>query len=74
MSDSIPRETEWQMPMRAFEMMTLAERVRVLEAFSALKYPSIADRFFDAIHTEIMRHDDIRQQVEAARREGRIHD
>jgi hypothetical protein len=38
---------------KAFDLMTLQERRFVLEQFSRLRYPSIADRFFEAVHSVI---------------------
>jgi hypothetical protein len=38
---------------RAFGLMTLSERERVLAAFSRLRYPSIRARFFEAVHDVI---------------------
>lgn len=38
---------------RAFELFTLAERERALTVFARLKYPSIRDRFFEAVYCVI---------------------
>ena len=34
----------------AFDRMQLHERERVLEEFAQLRYPSIKDRFFEAVY------------------------
>lgn len=38
---------------RAFELFTLPEREVVLREFARLRYPSIVDRFFEAVHVVI---------------------
>lgn len=43
---------------RAFELFTLAEREQALERFAELRYPSIVDRFFEAVHSVIKSKDD----------------
>jgi hypothetical protein len=35
---------------RAFELMNLAERERVLGHFARLRFPSIIDRFVESVH------------------------
>ncbi len=40
---------------RAFNQFTLAEREQALAMFANLRYPSIADRFIDAVHSVIVR-------------------
>lgn len=54
-----PRETakaeEFALAMRAFDVMTLAERLAVLTTMAGLRYPSIEDRFFEAVHRAVKR-------------------
>jgi hypothetical protein len=45
---------QWAQANRAFELFTLEERLRALERFAELRYPSIADRFFEAVHSVII--------------------
>ncbi len=40
---------DFETACRAWDLMTLAERKRVLEHFATFRYPSITDRFFDAV-------------------------
>jgi hypothetical protein len=47
-------EEEFVLANRAFEHFTLAERRLALEKFARLRYPSIADRFFEAVHQVIL--------------------
>jgi hypothetical protein len=49
-SDSMTRDDGFALANRAFELFTLAERERALERFASLRYASINDRFFDAVH------------------------
>lgn len=44
-----------ELPFRAFGLMDLDARLRVLASLSRLRYPSIEDRFFEAVHREILR-------------------
>jgi hypothetical protein len=39
---------------RAFDLFTLAEREHALREFGTLSYPSIADRFIEAVHRVIV--------------------
>lgn len=48
---------------RAYEQMTMAERHLVLEEFARLRYPSVLDRFFEAVHT-VIRDMELTQWVE----------
>ena len=47
------RREDFELANRAFEMFTLAEREIALERFAVLRYPSIIDRFFEAVHQVI---------------------
>jgi hypothetical protein len=47
-------DSEFEIANRAFEMFTLAERLVALDRFSKLRYRSIADRFFEAVHSVIV--------------------
>jgi len=38
---------------RAFELMSLPERLKVLTRFAELKFPEIEDRFFEAVEYAI---------------------
>lgn len=38
---------------RAFELFTLAERKQALEEFARLQFPSIVDRFYEAVYRVI---------------------
>ena len=40
---------EFEQANRAYELMTLEEREMVLTEFAKLEYPSIRDRFFEAV-------------------------
>jgi len=46
-------EADFVMANRAFELFTLPERLRALEVFARLRYPSLVDRFFEAVHVVI---------------------
>lgn len=41
---------DFEIANRAFDLFTVAERERALERFAGLKYASLKDRWFDAIH------------------------
>lgn len=56
---------KWEQLLKAFGLMRRDEQIRVLETFATLRYADISERFFEAIHREIMRDDGIRIQVEA---------
>ena len=52
-----PREPDddiFTMANRAFDLFTLAERRDALETFALLRYPSIEDRFVEAVHRVIV--------------------
>jgi hypothetical protein len=42
--------------LRAFDLFTADEKRAALKEFAALKYPSIEDRFFEAVYRIIERH------------------
>ena len=44
---------DFELANRAYERMTLSERERVMERFAQLQYPSVLDRFFEAVHAVI---------------------
>lgn len=50
---NIGKFDDFQQANRAFDLFTLAEREQALEIFSRLRYPSIIDRFFEAVHQVI---------------------
>lgn len=45
---------EFEMANKAFNLFTLAEREQALKEFAGLRYPSIRDRFFEAVHRVIV--------------------
>lgn len=47
------KEEEFELATKAFCLMNTAERHVVLEQFSKLRYPSVPDRFFEAVHLVI---------------------
>lgn len=47
------QKDDFELANRAFEQFTLAEREEALEEFARLRYPSIIDRFFEAVHRVI---------------------
>ena len=47
------RPDDWETANRAFDLFTLEERAQALEVFAGLKYPSIIDRFFEAVYRVI---------------------
>lgn len=48
-----PEQEDFAMANRAFDHFTLAERRAALERFATLRYPSIDDRFFEAVYQVI---------------------
>lgn len=46
---------------RAFELFTLAERERALAVFAGLRFPSMRDRFFEAVYQVIALRDEGRE-------------
>lgn len=44
---------DFELANRAFEQFTVPERLRALEVFAALRYASIADRFYEAVYVVI---------------------
>ncbi len=48
-------DTDFAHAMRAFDLFTLEERKQALEAFARLRYPSITDRFFEAVYRVVNR-------------------
>lgn len=52
---------DFRQAIRAFDLFTLAERRMALERFARLRYPSIEDRFFEAVYFVIKTaHEDAR--------------
>ncbi len=47
-------QRDFRMAVRAFELFTLHEREQALEIFAKLRYPSVTDRFFEAVHRVII--------------------
>ena len=47
-------EEQFELANKAFTLFTLAERKLALEHFGALSYPSISDRFIEAVHRVIV--------------------
>jgi hypothetical protein len=43
-------QQEFEHAMRAFDLFDIYERERALTIFAGLRYPSIQDRFFEAVH------------------------
>jgi hypothetical protein len=52
------KPSDFEAANRAFVLFTLAERERALEEFARLRYPSIRDRFFEAVYRVIREHDE----------------
>ncbi len=52
-ADAMSEADELAQAMKAFDMFTLEERKRALEEFASLEYPSITDRFFEAVYRVI---------------------
>jgi hypothetical protein len=52
----------FEMACRAFALFTDAERLRALERFAGLRYPSIRERFIDAVHFVIVEWDAARER------------
>jgi hypothetical protein len=48
-------EDDFREANEAFNLFTLDERKQALERFAELRYPSIADRFFEAVYQVITR-------------------
>jgi len=48
--DGIRRREAFALANRAFDLFTLSERQRALEESAGPRYPSIAARFFEAVH------------------------
>lgn len=44
---------DFQQANKAFDLFTLQERTLALEEFAQLQYPSVRDRFFEAVHRVI---------------------
>lgn len=44
------KREEFELANAAFEQMTLKERAIVLTIFATLKFPSVLDRFFEAVY------------------------
>lgn len=49
------RRDEFERANAAFDLFTLSERLAALERFAAVRYPSIIDRFTEAVHC-VIRH------------------
>lgn len=47
---------DFELANNAFNLMSLQEREAVLKEFARLRYPSIADRFFEAVHVVVTEH------------------
>jgi hypothetical protein len=47
------RRDDLDMASKAFGLMSLSEKEKVLDEFAKLRYPSVIDRFFDAVHRVI---------------------
>jgi hypothetical protein len=47
-------DEEFKMAIRAFELMPMADKHSVLERFAKLRFPSIADRFHEAVYQQVM--------------------
>jgi hypothetical protein len=43
-------QQEFEHAMRAFDLFDIRERERALEIFAGLRFPSVRDRFFEAVH------------------------
>ncbi len=43
-------DEDFQIATRAFDLMTLTEKRLVLSEFALLRYSSVEDRFFEAVH------------------------
>jgi hypothetical protein len=46
-------EEDFALANGAFDLFTLPERLRALEYFAGLRYPSLMDRFFEAVYRVI---------------------
>jgi len=53
MIERMGQRADFEQANRAFELFTLAERELALEEFARLRYPSIIDRFFEAVYSVI---------------------
>lgn len=51
-------DEKFELAMRAFDLFTLAEREQALTHFAHLRFPSVRDRFFEAIHRVIASKDE----------------
>lgn len=60
------RREEFEIANRAFELFSLPERHRALEEFGRLRYPSVIDRFTEAVHRVIVLNDAPASPVEGA--------
>ena len=47
------RRDDFELAAKAFGLFTLAEKQIALERFAQLRYPSIIDRFYEAVHEVI---------------------
>jgi len=54
---------DFAISIRAFGLFTLAEQRKALERFAQLRYPSITDRFFEAVHQVIREANDAKANV-----------
>lgn len=48
---------DFDIAVKAFEVMTRAEKVRVIEIMTTLRFAHATDRFFEAIHRVIQQGD-----------------
>lgn len=53
MSEPSVRADDFATANRVFQLFTLAERMAALKKFSELRYPSIEDRFFEAVYSVV---------------------
>lgn len=45
---------DFELALRAFALFTVREQERALKIFARLEYPSVRDRFLDAVHAVIV--------------------
>ena len=65
---------EFELANRAFECMTMRERGLVLVIFSTLRYPTVLDRFTEAVYRVVRgssaNGDAVKEQIDGSVRSG----
>jgi hypothetical protein len=57
MSDPRSKQEDFEMAVKAFRLFTEYEQRAALVEFSRLHYPSVEEKFFEAVHRVITRDD-----------------